>query len=335
VHRDIKPANIMLLDNGQVKVADFGVARLDSSDLTQAGYMLGTPSYMSPEGQRGQADARSDLYAVGVVLYEMLTGKRLGPGAQINAAGLAANLAEAIPEQAITEKLLELLLNALQADPASRYQSASEFSQQLAMRMSPDGQHVPDTEELAATVLRTARTPVMSTPMPGSPSSNDGKPAPLSSTAITHLERALVSYVGPMASLLVKKHAGQCADIVELIDVLAAHIPSPDEQTQFRKSVTTSELTQLSRVSEHGHTTAAGVSGAAEVAPRVELSQTELKNITDLLAQHVGPLASRIITRALRDALNWPDLCNKLAENIHTADEKQAFLLKIKGVRVD
>ena len=74
VHRDIKPANIMVLDNGKIKVADFGVARLETSDLTNAGGHGGTPNYMSPEALRigAKVDNWSDLYAVGIVLLELL-----------------------------------------------------------------------------------------------------------------------------------------------------------------------------------------------------------------------------------------------------------------------
>ena len=326
VHRDIKPANIMLLNNGQVKVADFGIARLDSSDLTQAGNMLGTPSYMSPEGYRGEtADARSDLYSVGVVFYEMLTGKRLTLSTQIESAALTAELAETIPDQASVAKVQELLVRALQPDPASRYQSASEFSQQLAMIMLPDRQHVPDTKELAATVLQTARTPVAGALFPANLSSKSEAPALLSPTLIKQLEQALVTYVGPMASQLVKKQAGQCADINELLDTLANYIPSAAEQIQFRKSVTARELTQFG---EHTHP-GTNMSTAAETTPRIELSAHELEDITRILAQHLGPLASRIISRAQRNAVDWPDLCNKLADNIHSENEKQAFLLQV------
>ncbi|MCK5120405.1 MAG: serine/threonine protein kinase, partial [Methylococcales bacterium] len=78
VHRDIKPANILLLDTGVVKVTDFGVARIDSSDLTQIGDVIGTPSYMSPEAKAGAlVDNRSDLYSAALVLFELLTFKRL------------------------------------------------------------------------------------------------------------------------------------------------------------------------------------------------------------------------------------------------------------------
>src|SRR5215510_2206587 len=77
VHRDIKPANIMLLADGTVKVADFGIARIESSNLTQTGMILGTPSYMSPEQFMGQKiDGRSDLFSSGVILYQLLTGER-------------------------------------------------------------------------------------------------------------------------------------------------------------------------------------------------------------------------------------------------------------------
>ncbi len=77
VHRDIKPANIILLADGTVKVADFGIARIESSNLTQAGSVLGTPAYMSPEQFMGQTvDGRSDLFSAGVILYQFLTGEQ-------------------------------------------------------------------------------------------------------------------------------------------------------------------------------------------------------------------------------------------------------------------
>ncbi|MCI0532429.1 MAG: serine/threonine-protein kinase, partial [candidate division Zixibacteria bacterium] len=86
VHRDIKPANIMVLENFQVKVMDFGIARFDQTNLTQTGVALGTPNYMPPELLKGkQADKRSDLYSLGVMTYELLTGKRPFRGQTISA----------------------------------------------------------------------------------------------------------------------------------------------------------------------------------------------------------------------------------------------------------
>src|SRR5262245_26081060 len=76
-HRDMKPANVILLERGAVKVADFGIARLETSELTQAGAVLGTPAYMSPEQFVGQpVDGRSDIFSCGVILYQFLTGEK-------------------------------------------------------------------------------------------------------------------------------------------------------------------------------------------------------------------------------------------------------------------
>jgi len=82
VHRDVKPANLILTKNGALKVADFGIARIDTSNLTTMGMVMGTPSYMSPEQCQGQTvDRRSDLFSAAVVLYELLSGEKPFAGA--------------------------------------------------------------------------------------------------------------------------------------------------------------------------------------------------------------------------------------------------------------
>ena len=77
VHRDMKPANLIVLADGKVKVADFGIARIEKSELTQVGTVMGTPSYMSPEQFMGQTvDSRTDIFSCGVILYQFLTGEK-------------------------------------------------------------------------------------------------------------------------------------------------------------------------------------------------------------------------------------------------------------------
>jgi serine/threonine-protein kinase len=133
VHRDIKPANIMLTKKGEVKIADFGIARIESSSMTQAGTMLGTPSYMSPEQFMGQTvDARTDLYSSGVLLYQLLTGEKPFEG------GLTAIMHKVLNTEPPPPSALSVTVpgafdavvkKAMAKRPEDRYASAAAFSQ--------------------------------------------------------------------------------------------------------------------------------------------------------------------------------------------------------------
>ena len=125
VHRDIKPANLMLTKSGQAKIADFGIARIESSSMTQAGTVLGTPAYM------GQVvDARSDIYSSGVLLYQLLTGERPFEGSMSAIMHKALNTEAPTPSQiSVTapRALDAVVKKAMAKRPEDRFASAAEF----------------------------------------------------------------------------------------------------------------------------------------------------------------------------------------------------------------
>jgi len=132
VHRDIKPANIMLMKNDQVRVADFGIARVISSSKTHTGVIFGTPNYMSPEQVAGKkVDGRSDLFSLGIVFYEMLTGKRPFTGDSMSALLYAVSNSEYVPLEELAPKTpaccVRIIERMLAKGVSKRYQSASQI----------------------------------------------------------------------------------------------------------------------------------------------------------------------------------------------------------------
>jgi eukaryotic-like serine/threonine-protein kinase len=139
VHRDLKPENIMVDENDHIKLIDFGIASDNTARrLTYANFtaMLGTPNYISPEQVKGRrGDGRSDVYSMGVILYEMLTGKLpfTGPSpiAAMNDRLLNHPIPPTVADPTISPQLQEVIYRALERDPKNRYASAHEFLHDL------------------------------------------------------------------------------------------------------------------------------------------------------------------------------------------------------------
>ena len=137
VHRDVKPSNVMIVRDGHVKITDFGIARMASAAVrTQTGMVLGSPKYMSPEQVLGKVtDQRSDIFSLGVMLYEMLTGQVPFIGENVNA--IMYQTLNAIPappsnaNAAVPEMLNYIVAKALAKDLDARYQNASEMVNDL------------------------------------------------------------------------------------------------------------------------------------------------------------------------------------------------------------
>jgi serine/threonine-protein kinase len=167
VHRDIKPHNVLVDAEGRVKVTDFGIARAGASQMTEAGSIVGTAQYLSPEQARGTTvDQRSDLYSLGIVLYELLTGTLPFNGdTPVEIAMKHLSQTPELPSVKRPELPHELdlvITRALAKDPDDRYQSAEEMDADLE-RLTRGANVSPETEELATMIISAPTGPMSAT----------------------------------------------------------------------------------------------------------------------------------------------------------------------------
>jgi serine/threonine-protein kinase len=200
VHRDIKPHNVLVDDEGRVKVTDFGIARAGASEMTEVGSIIGTAQYLSPEQARGApVDDRSDLYSVGVLLYELLTG--VAPYNGDTPVEIAMKHLSAVPEPPsvkrpeVPPELDAVVLRALAKSPDDRYQSAEEMDADLSA-ISKGLEISETTTDAATTVLAgaglSAPTMISKAPTRVAPPIRPGAPIPQAPSSYYDLQDASV-----------------------------------------------------------------------------------------------------------------------------------------------
>ncbi len=314
-HRDIKPANIIMAKNGKLKVADFGIARIEDAGLTQANVMIGTPTYMAPEQFLGtKMDRRVDLYGTGVLLYLLLTGRPPFTGSQEQLMYKVVHEPPVLPSQyegANRPPFYDAIIaRALAKDPDQRYPDAASFKAAVQRGV---GQPF-DTTVWERTLIKVADRVPAAPPAAGT-GSRSGLPAQPTNTGGTsgswtaladhwdkavlqQAEASLAKLVGPLASVLVRRAARECTDLPTLYAKLAEQVSNPQARTAFLERATT--ITSIksggSSASGSGLTAGTGSNPATRLnAP--PLPDSLLDAAAKLLAQHVGPIAKVMVKK--------------------------------------
>lgn len=360
-HRDVKPANIIMTTTGRLKVADFGIARIESHSLTQTQYMVGTPSHMAPEQFLGKAmDRRVDIYGAGVVLYQLLTGRAPFAG---TTEALMYKVVNDMPQPPSLVEGAErpgwfdaIIARALAKRPDDRYPTAEAFKQAL---IDGVGQGIDETawERTVMLAPPRARPPQpLASPtqapvslsglsQPGSTAGTAPPPSHWDKAQLTQAELTLARHVGPLASVLVRRAARDCSTLEELYGKLAEQVSDPRARDAFlgQASLVTGGLHRTAGGTQAGAGTGRGTKGSTGGSLGAFGSQASAGSaggttlggpLTDavvekaqaLLAQHVGPIAKVLVKRAAAGTDSRAVFFNRLAESVNDGAARARLL---------
>ena len=327
-HRDIKPANILIVNQDRVKVTDFGIARIESSMLTQVGAIIGTPGFIAPEMYLGsEFDSRIDVFAAGVVAYQLLAGAPPFAGTPEKVMFKVCYETPVPPSVAAQLPALQpydaVVMRALARQPEDRFASAALFREALLQaqaRASSQG-------DLDATIIpRRAAPPAASgagTRGPLQPPSTDTLTgAGWNMEDLAQIERGLARFVGPIARVMVRRATKETRDLVTLTQGLAGKIVDPGEREEFLKGAGVAAALRATPQRE-----AAGVrqSGAAPPAAQ-RLTTADIERAAQLLTVQLGPIAQVLAKRAAKPGSSREQFIARLASYLSDDGERARFL---------
>jgi serine/threonine protein kinase len=311
VHRDIKPPNILVPRPDEVKIADFGIARLGTAQATQAGIVIGTPQYMAPEQARAEAvDLRADLFSAAAVFWEMLTGRPAFAGDSQTAIlsrilfGEPQVPADASP--APHADLFATLRRALAKAPEDRFQSAAEFAaalQRAATEAGPADDHTvvqPRGRRVDANVVERA-------------------------------ERELATFIGPLAKMLVKQAAAGATSADDLYQTLAAKIANEADRTSFMRQAS-GPASSESKGSSRGPlaSAATGSHSAADAAAIPTDLQAEGQRALTVI---LGPIAKVLVRQALLQSRSTEEFIEGLTAHLTRDEDRAEFRRQLRKHR--
>jgi serine/threonine-protein kinase len=335
-HRDIKPANLIIMNDGRLKITDFGIARIETSEITQTFPLMGTNGYIAPEMYRGEPlDHRADLFAAGAVLYQLLAGRPAFAGAAEAVMHQVCHeqpAAMASSDQLYCYKHFDPVISrALAKRPEERYDSAGAFrAAVLAAHALPANAKVSDSTILATTGLPRRLPEAGDTSGPKGPSQSGSTrwPPGWDPATLDTVEHQLAHVVGPMARVLVQRAARRCGDVNTLINVLADNMPEVSERRAFLSIIATSS----------GKASAGRVPAAAAPPPQAEFRNSridapaasvppaELERVAAILSRFIGPLSRLVIKRAAQNATDPEQFYQQVAEGVPAPSDRDAFL---------
>ena len=311
VHRDVKPANIIMLLSGRLKLADFGIALIDTFDLAQAGAAAGTPAYMSPEQHSGlEADRRSDIFSCGVVLYELLTGSKPfeGPpdtvGEKIRAEPYRP--ASELNPKGSPAALDAVIAGALAKNPEERFPTARDFAAALdsAFKETSEARRRAEADDPANRTLR-----------PDDTTAQYSASLRLRAEDLRAIETLFTVQVGPMAKLLLKQSMRTASDGPALVNMLANFIPAEANRPTFIAAA-------LGKMS---------APEAADESPTVRFSRNlidapAVETASKRLARYLGPIAKVIAKKTPGRPSDLRAYYRQLAQNIADPADRARFL---------
>ena len=321
IHRDVKPSNILCPSSASIKIADFGVARLDSLEMTKPNVLgtVGTPNYMAPERFLGRpADVRADLFSVGVILYQLLTGSK--PFVASELPELMQKLLTEHPPSIVTlrpelwPEIDAVAQKALARNPEDRFQTAESFVEALNRAIEAR----PHENLLSLDLTKIARSASVDAAASLEPEAL-GLTEALSATmatrlpidAVEALSRTLARWLGPLSRLIVKQALQDTTDVDALLEMLSRQIKTDADITLFRQAA--GKL-----IREHLCMDTAGA--------REKISDAEIKAAIDALISVIGPVARHMVNREALTAVGRDDFYNRLADRIPDERAKTRFL---------